>query len=88
MKKSVFYSIIYHGVVYREDEIISTGSQKQTGYTILEVLKKHRKNIGSANCKSSTLVQQETGQVHVCKAICKDLQELVDYGYPVRFSKD
>ena len=64
------------------------GSYKQKGYAVLKVLRKYTdENHRIRQQQIIDMVEQMTGQVHVRKAIRKDLQELIDAGYPLRFNK-
>lgn len=63
-------------------------SYKQTGFAILEVLKKYSdENHRLRQQQIIDLVEKDTGLVHARKSIRKDLRELVAAGYPLRFEK-
>lgn len=63
-------------------------SYKQTGFAILEVLKKYSdENHRLRQQQIIDLVEKETGLVHARKSIRKDLRELIDAGYPLHFDK-
>lgn len=67
---------------------MATTSYKQTGYAILEVLKKYTDESHRIRQQDIiSLVERETGKVHARKSIRKDLKELVEAGYPIRFGK-
>ena len=63
-------------------------SYKQTGYAVLECLKRHTdENHCLKQMEIVALLQKETGLVQARKSIRKDLGELQAAGYPVRYKR-
>ena len=63
-------------------------SYKQTSHAILKILQRYTDEDHRLKQQDIIdLVERETGQVHARKSIRKDLQELLDAGYPVHYAK-
>ena len=64
---------------------MATISYKQTGYAVLELLKRCTdENHRLKQVEIVALLEETTGVAHARKSIHKDLKELQDAGYPVR----
>lgn len=69
-------------------DMMASGSHKQEGYAILEVLKKYTDEDHRIRQQQIIdLVERETGQVYVRKSIRTNLNELLNAGYPIRFDR-
>lgn len=67
---------------------MATGTHKQEGYAILEILKKYTDEDHRVRQQDIIdLVEKETGKTYVRKSIRKNLDDLVEAGYPVCFDK-